>query len=373
MPWASASSARAARRPVSTMSLTTPVPAHLEAAGRRRRCRGSRRRSTSGSMNRAPSAAMRMSHSSARWNEPPIAQPLQATMTGASRSNSCWMPRWPRRISSWWRQLDLPVADRADVAARRERLALAPPDHGPHVGPALQLAEDLEQPLVHVVVEGVVLLGVVVGDRGDRAVDVEPHPCIRRRLLVGHVPPSCRRRRGSPSTTRREIYEGHCGRRRTPWRGWWSRKPGRQARRARGSLARWTTASPPSRRASSCPRRPRSRPPPASGSRRRPPRRHGPQGHLGARRRGRGVRGVVRRAGHHRGAERGAGVRDVGPGVHRGQPVRGDRRARDGRLARRRRSGRPCCWPPATRPTAWRWPRRSPGGRWAAASSPPSS
>ena len=46
-------------------------------------------------------AAMRMSHMSARWNEPPMTHPLHATMNTASRSQSCWIPRWPRRMSSW--------------------------------------------------------------------------------------------------------------------------------------------------------------------------------------------------------------------------------------------------------------------------------
>src|SRR6266540_4261248 len=44
---------------------------------------------------------MRRSQSSARWNDAPITHPLQATSTGASRSQSCWIPRWPRRMSSW--------------------------------------------------------------------------------------------------------------------------------------------------------------------------------------------------------------------------------------------------------------------------------
>ena len=60
-------------------------------------------------MKRLPSAAMRMSHSSARWNEPPMAQPWKATITGAGRSNSCWMPTWPRVISSWWDIVSWPV------------------------------------------------------------------------------------------------------------------------------------------------------------------------------------------------------------------------------------------------------------------------
>ena len=124
-----------------------------------------------------PSAATRMSHSSARWNEPPITQPLQATITGASSSQSCWMPRWPRRISSWCESGDLQVADRADVAARRERLALAPPDHRPHVGRAPAARRGSSKSCrVHVVVERVVLLGVVVGDGRDRAVDRQSHP-----------------------------------------------------------------------------------------------------------------------------------------------------------------------------------------------------
>ena len=44
---------------------------------------------TSGSMNRASLAAIRMSQSSARWNEPPMAQPWMATMIGASSSKIC--------------------------------------------------------------------------------------------------------------------------------------------------------------------------------------------------------------------------------------------------------------------------------------------
>ena len=43
-----------------------------------------------------------------------------------------------------------------------------------------QLAEDLEQAGVHRVVERVVLVGVVVGDGGDRPVDVEPNAIFRR-------------------------------------------------------------------------------------------------------------------------------------------------------------------------------------------------
>ena len=40
------------------------------------------------------------------------------------------------------RQLDLEVADRSDVATRRERLALAAPDDRPHVGRGAELGED---------------------------------------------------------------------------------------------------------------------------------------------------------------------------------------------------------------------------------------
>src|SRR6266851_3775874 len=43
-----------------------------------------------------------MSQSRARWNDPPMTHPLQATMTGASSSHSCWTPRCPRLIKSWW-------------------------------------------------------------------------------------------------------------------------------------------------------------------------------------------------------------------------------------------------------------------------------
>ena len=77
------------------------------------------------------------------------------------------------------RQRDLLASDGGDIAAGREGLALRPPDDRPHVRARRELAEDLEQPKVHLVVEGVVLLGVVVGDDGDRTVDLQAD-------LVGH-------------------------------------------------------------------------------------------------------------------------------------------------------------------------------------------
>jgi hypothetical protein len=86
------------------------------------------------------------------------------------------------------RQRHLQVADRADVAYGGERLALAPPDHGSHVAPLRELIEDVEELDVHVVVERVVLFLVVVGDRGDRAVDVEPYRACHRPCNLGCEP-----------------------------------------------------------------------------------------------------------------------------------------------------------------------------------------
>ena len=90
------------------------------------------------------------------------------------------MPRWPRVISSWWVMVSWPVPieptsrpDDHDLPSPRQITARTS-------GRCLQLAEDLEEPLVHRVVEGVVLLDVVVGDGGDRTVDVEPHAGIGR-------------------------------------------------------------------------------------------------------------------------------------------------------------------------------------------------
>ena len=57
-------------------------------------------------------------------------------------------------------------------------------DDRPHVPVGLELGEDLEQGEVHLVVEGVLLVRVVVGDDGDRAVVAELHP------WVGHRSPS---------------------------------------------------------------------------------------------------------------------------------------------------------------------------------------
>ena len=178
MPWPSASSA-VRRRPVSTMSLTRPGPAIWKSRPTPP-VSGITPWPTSGSMKRA---ALRRDADVAEQ------RPLERAADGPA------VERHDHRRREVEELLDpdvaaghqlvvrhrlVPGADRADVAARRPRLALAAPDHRPHVGPLLQLAEDLEEPLVHRVVEGVVLLDVVVGDRGDRAIDVEPHTRIGR-------------------------------------------------------------------------------------------------------------------------------------------------------------------------------------------------
>src|SRR5207245_6436398 len=59
-------------------------------------------------------------------------------------------------------------------------LALSPPDHDPNVLAHPEVGQDLEETSVHLVVEGVVLLGVVVGDRGDGPVDVETDSLLHR-------------------------------------------------------------------------------------------------------------------------------------------------------------------------------------------------
>src|SRR5262245_6404161 len=98
-PCVSASGAVSTRL-VRTRSLTSPAPAISNRAPTPP-VSGMTPYVSSGRRKRAPSAAMRKSHSNARWNAAPITHPLHATITGASRSQSCWMPRWPRRISSW--------------------------------------------------------------------------------------------------------------------------------------------------------------------------------------------------------------------------------------------------------------------------------
>ena len=105
-----------------------------------------------------------------------MTQPLHATITGASISQSRWIPRWPRRISSWcessvfWVPIELASRpDENDFPSPRQTMARTS-------GRRDELVEDREQLRVHVVVERVVLVGVVVRDRRDRAVDVEPDP-----------------------------------------------------------------------------------------------------------------------------------------------------------------------------------------------------
>ena len=117
-----------------------------------------------------------------------MTQPLHATITGASMSQSRWMPRWPRRMSSWCDSSVFWVPIEPTSRPGRERLALAPPHDRPDVGAGRELVEDREQLRVHLVVERVVLVGVVVGDRRDRAVDFEPHPRPQNRSSAGNYP-----------------------------------------------------------------------------------------------------------------------------------------------------------------------------------------
>jgi hypothetical protein len=61
-----------------------------------------------------------------------------------------------------------PDPDLADVAARGPGLPIGTPDRGAHVGILRELAEDVAQALVHLVVGGVVFVGSVVADESDR-------------------------------------------------------------------------------------------------------------------------------------------------------------------------------------------------------------
>src|SRR5256714_699926 len=89
-------------------------------------------------------------------------------------------------------------ADRADITSGRERLAFAAPHDGSHLRAVPELAQNLEDALVQLVVERVVLLRVVVGDDRDRAVELEPHSVAHRwhtpadSLRIGTVPETAR-------------------------------------------------------------------------------------------------------------------------------------------------------------------------------------
>ena len=75
-------------------------------------------------------------------------------------------------------QVGLQGADGTDVTAGGERSPLAAPHDRTYLRSGSQLAEDLEELRVHLVVERVVLLVVVVGDGRDCAVDLESYlPC----------------------------------------------------------------------------------------------------------------------------------------------------------------------------------------------------
>ena len=75
------------------------------------------------------------------------------------------------------------VPDDGHVPTGGPRLPFASPDDGAHFGMALEFGQYLEEPCVHVVVERIALLGIVVGDHGNAAVQLEKN-------LVRHAIPS---------------------------------------------------------------------------------------------------------------------------------------------------------------------------------------
>ena len=65
------------------------------------------------------------------------------------------------------------VPDDGYIPAGRPRLALASPDDGTNLRTALQLAQNVEQAGVHVVVERIAFVRIVVRDHGNWTVYVE--------------------------------------------------------------------------------------------------------------------------------------------------------------------------------------------------------
>ena len=177
-PWARASST-GMTRPVSTRSLTTPGPA-ICCSTAMPPVSGITPCVSSGSRNRVPSAA-----TADVAQQRPLERATHDPALAGHQHRGVDLPQLLDAPVTLAHELvvgevDLERPDRTDVATRRERPTLPPPDHGSHVRPGPDLTERGEQLRVHGVIERVVLLVVVVGDGGDAALDLQPHVPRRR-------------------------------------------------------------------------------------------------------------------------------------------------------------------------------------------------
>ena len=133
---------------------------------------------TSGRTIFVPTAATRMSHSRDRSKAPPMTQPLRAQMMGQGMVKNIWEGRWPRSMNS---RSEMSSVRRPSWSVSRpdeNDLPCAPPHDGPQLGHLVHLGQHLEQPPVHLVAHGVVLLGPVVGDDGDGTVHLQRHQAL---------------------------------------------------------------------------------------------------------------------------------------------------------------------------------------------------
>ena len=114
----------------------------------------------------APAGTSRPSTSPCRRRSPARRAPTAAGCRGGRAASA----RGGTARSCWCRSSPTSRPDENDLPSPRQITARSS-------GRVAQLGEDLEQLRVHVVVERVVLVGVVVGDRGDRARRSPDAPC----------------------------------------------------------------------------------------------------------------------------------------------------------------------------------------------------
>ena len=136
---------------------------------------------TCGSARWAFAAMYTTSESATRLHPRPTAGPLTAATTGTRHCSMFSTRRLPCRcVTRRSARSSASSSEVVEVAAGRERPAVAGEHHGPGLAVEADLREQVGEPLVQVVVDGVEVVRAVQADDADRAVGLDHD-------LVGHV------------------------------------------------------------------------------------------------------------------------------------------------------------------------------------------
>ena len=145
-----------------------------------------------------------MSDSATRLQPSPTAGPFTAATTGTRHATmpvTIWRPS--ASVSLAQVLVAGQLVEVGEVAAGRERPAVAGEHDGPGVEVGVDLREQLGQAVVQLVVGGVELLGPVEADDADRAVDLDLDlAAAGRSVVMRRAVPGCGGRRGCAGSAR---------------------------------------------------------------------------------------------------------------------------------------------------------------------------